>query len=90
MTGIELATHVDQGIRPIVLLLNNGGYGMLEAIDRPHAYYEPQELGLPRPGQVAGCRGRELRQPTRLNSQRRCNAPRTQRAYPIEALHQPR
>ncbi|HKM52850.1 MAG TPA: thiamine pyrophosphate-dependent enzyme, partial [Isosphaeraceae bacterium] len=24
---------------PIVLLLNNGGYGMLEAIDRPRPYY---------------------------------------------------
>ena len=40
MTGVELATHVDQGIRPIVLLLNNGGYGMLEAVDRPRDYYQ--------------------------------------------------
>jgi indolepyruvate decarboxylase len=39
MTGTELATMVDQGLRPIVLLLNNGGYGMLEAIDRPNPYY---------------------------------------------------
>ncbi len=35
MTGTELSTLVDQGLRPIVLLLNNGGYGMLEAIDGP-------------------------------------------------------
>ena len=39
MTGTELATMVDQGLRPIVLLLNNLGYGMLEAIDRPCGYY---------------------------------------------------
>jgi indolepyruvate decarboxylase len=39
MTGNELATMVDQGLRPIVLLLNNEGYGMLEAIDRPKPYY---------------------------------------------------
>jgi indolepyruvate decarboxylase len=39
MTGTELATHVDLGLRPIVLLLNNGGYGMLEAIDRPRHYF---------------------------------------------------
>lgn len=40
MTGTELATHVDLGLRTIVLLLNNGGYGMLEAIDRPRRYFE--------------------------------------------------
>jgi len=38
MTGTELATMVDQRLRPIVLLLNNGSYGMLEAFDRPRAY----------------------------------------------------
>jgi indolepyruvate decarboxylase len=40
MTGVELSTHVDCGLRSIVLLLNNSGYGMLEAIDGPHSYYE--------------------------------------------------
>ncbi len=40
MTGTELATMVDQGLRPIVLLLNNGSYGMLEALDRPRSYYD--------------------------------------------------
>jgi indolepyruvate decarboxylase len=39
MTGNELATMVDQGLQPIVLLLNNHGYGMLEAIDGPSAHY---------------------------------------------------
>ena len=39
MTGTELATMVDAGLRPIVLLLNNGSYGMLEALDAPRPYY---------------------------------------------------
>ena len=39
MTGTELATMVEQGLAPIVLLLNNSSYGMLEAIDRSRDYY---------------------------------------------------
>ena len=39
MTGTELATMVDQNLRPIVLLLNNESYGMLEALDAPRPYY---------------------------------------------------
>jgi indolepyruvate decarboxylase len=38
MTGTELAIMIEQGLAPIVLLLNNS-YGMLEAIDRPRNYY---------------------------------------------------
>ena len=40
MTGTELATMVDQKLRPIVLLLNNNSYGMLEALDAPRTYYD--------------------------------------------------
>ncbi len=40
MTGTELATMVDQKLRPIVLLLNNNSYGMLEALDAPRPYYD--------------------------------------------------
>jgi indolepyruvate decarboxylase len=47
MTGTELATLVDHGLRPVVLLLNNGGYGMLEAIDRPRHYYERRDWDYP-------------------------------------------
>src|SRR5205085_7529798 len=47
MTGVELATHVDLGLRPIVLLLNNGGYGMLEAVDRPRFSYERRSWDYP-------------------------------------------
>lgn len=40
MTGVELATLVDAKLSPIVLLLNNASYMMLEALDEPHAYYK--------------------------------------------------
>ena len=48
MTGTELATHVNLGLRPIVLLLNNGGYGMLEAIDRPRTLLRSPRTGITR------------------------------------------
>ena len=47
MTGTELATLVDQKLRPIILLLNNGGYGMLEAIDGQRSYYERRNWDFP-------------------------------------------
>src|SRR5262249_43556112 len=47
MTGTELATLIDCRLRPIILLLNNGGYGMLEAIDGPREYYERRDWDYP-------------------------------------------
>jgi indolepyruvate decarboxylase len=47
MTGTELATLVDQKLRAIVLLLNNGGYGMMEAIDGPRPYYNRRDWDYP-------------------------------------------
>ncbi|MCZ7646172.1 MAG: thiamine pyrophosphate-binding protein [Planctomycetota bacterium] len=40
MTGCELSTLVRERLNPIILLLNNGGYMMLEALDRPCARYD--------------------------------------------------
>ncbi len=57
MTGTELATLVDQGLRPIVLLLNNGGYGMLEAVDRPRAYYERESWDYLAMARALGAQG---------------------------------
>ena len=54
MTGTELATMVDQGLRPIVLLLNNLGYGMLEAIDRPCGYYARRGWDYPSMARALG------------------------------------
>jgi TPP-dependent 2-oxoacid decarboxylase len=54
MTGTELATMVDHGLRPIVLLLNNGGYGMLEAIDRPRRDYDRRSWDYPAMARALG------------------------------------
>ncbi|CAN5705319.1 indolepyruvate/phenylpyruvate decarboxylase [soil metagenome] len=55
MTGTELATLVDQNLRPIVLLLNNSSYGMLEALDRPHRYYDRRPWDYPAMARALGC-----------------------------------
>ena len=57
MTGTELATLVEQGLRPIVLLLNNGGYGMLEAVDRPRSYYERESWDYLAMARALGAQG---------------------------------
>jgi indolepyruvate decarboxylase len=85
MTGIELATHVEQGLRPIVLLLNNGGYGMLEAIDRPHSYYERRSWDYPALARSLGAEAERVAGESELRQalQRAENAPG---AYLIEAF----
>jgi TPP-dependent 2-oxoacid decarboxylase len=40
MTGLELGTARDQGLNPIVVLLNNRSLATLEAADRQRAYYQ--------------------------------------------------
>jgi indolepyruvate decarboxylase len=85
MTGVELATHVDQGLRPIVLLLNNGGYGMLEAIDRPRSYYERRSWDYPALARSLGAEAERVASPAELRAalQRAEGAPG---AYLIEAF----
>ena len=85
MTGIELATHVEQGLRPIVLLLNNGGYGMLEAIDRPRHYYERRSWDYPALARSLGAEAERVASATELGEalRRAENAPG---AYLIEAF----
>ncbi len=66
MTGTELATHVDLKLRPIVLLLNNGGYGMLEAVDRPRSYYERRSWDYPAMARALGARAERVSSATEL------------------------
>ena len=54
MTGTELSTMVDLGLHPIILLLNNSGYGMLEAIDRPRDYYLRRNWDFPNLARALG------------------------------------
>jgi indolepyruvate decarboxylase len=60
MTGTELSTMVDHGLRPIVLLLNNRGYGMLEAIDRPRDYYARRSWDFPAIARALGARAERV------------------------------
>lgn len=66
MTGTELATHVDLGLRPIVLLLNNGGYGMLEAIDRPRTYFDRRAWDYPALARSLGAEAERVSSPEEL------------------------
>lgn len=55
MTGTELATIVDQGLEPIVLVLNNSSYGMLEALDGPHWYFDRRSWDYAAMARALGC-----------------------------------
>ncbi|MGP0063584.1 MAG: alpha-keto acid decarboxylase family protein [Isosphaeraceae bacterium] len=85
MTGIELATHVEQGLRPIVLLLNNGGYGMLEAIDRPRSYFERRSWDYPAMARSLGAEAERVASPFDLHAALR-RAEEAPGAYLIEAI----
>ncbi len=85
MTGIELATHVEQGLRPIVLLLNNGGYGMLEAVDRPRSYYERRSWDYPALARSLGAEAERVTSASELREALR-RAESAPRAYLIEAF----
>jgi indolepyruvate decarboxylase len=68
MTGTELSTMVDQGLRPIVLLLNNCCYGMLEAIDRPRDCYERRSWDFPALARAMGAKAERAATPNELRS----------------------
>jgi indolepyruvate decarboxylase len=85
MTGTELATHVDVGLRPIVLLLNNGGYGMLEAIDRPRRYFDRRGWDYPALARSLGAEAERVTGPAEL-SEALARADAAPGAYLIEAL----
>jgi len=85
MTGTELATLVDQGLRPIVLLLNNGGYGMLEAVDRPRSYYERRNWDYPSLARALGAQAERASSAGELRAALR-RGEAAPNAYLIEAL----
>jgi indolepyruvate decarboxylase len=85
MTGTELATLVDQGLRPVILLLNNGGYGMLEAIDGPRPYYERRNWDYPAFARALGTEAERVTTAVELGEALR-RAEAAPGAYLIEAL----
>ncbi len=68
MTGAELSTMVDHDLRPIVLLLNNSGYGMLEAIDRPRSYYLRRNWDFPAMARALGAKAERATTPSELRA----------------------
>jgi TPP-dependent 2-oxoacid decarboxylase len=85
MTGTELSTLVDQGLRPIVLLLNNGGYGMLEAIDGPRPYYVRRNWDYPAFARALGAEAERVTTAAELGEALQ-RAEAAVGAYLIEAL----
>ncbi len=85
MTGTELATIVDQGLRAIVLLLNNGGYGMLEAIDGSRPYYERRNWDYPSLARSLGAEAERVTSTSELRAALR-RAEDAPGAYLIEAF----
>ena len=68
MTGTELSTMVDHGLQPIILLLNNSGYGMLEAIDRPRNYYLRRNWDFPAMARALGAKAERATTPAELSA----------------------
>ncbi|WP_165226716.1 alpha-keto acid decarboxylase family protein [Aquisphaera insulae] len=66
MTGTELATLVDQGLRPIIVLLNNSGYGMLEALDGPSRNYLRRDWDYPAMAVAMGAKAIRATTPAEL------------------------
>jgi len=85
MTGTELATLVDQNLRAIILLLNNGGYGMLEAIDGPRSYYNRRNWDYPALARALGAEAERVSTAADLSAALR-RAEAASGAYLIEAL----
>ena len=86
MTGTELATLVDQKLRPIVLLLNNGGYGMLEAIDGPRPYYDRRDWDYPALARALGAEAERVTRPSQSSRRHSQRAEASSGAYLIEAI----
>jgi indolepyruvate decarboxylase len=85
MTGTELATLVDQKLRPIILLLNNGGYGMLEAIDGPRLYFQRRDWDFPALARALGAEAERVSTAADLRAAL-ARAEAAPGAYLIEAL----
>ena len=85
MTGTELATLVDQKLRPIIMLLNNGGYGMLEAIDGQRSYFERRNWDFPAMARALGAEAERVSSAADLHAAL-ARAEAAPGAYLIEAL----
>ncbi|WP_136799334.1 alpha-keto acid decarboxylase family protein [Desulfosediminicola ganghwensis] len=67
MTGSELSTLVAQGHKPIVLVLNNGYYKMLAALDQHRDYYNLAHWDYVAYAEALGCPGVRVQTAAQLN-----------------------
>ena len=60
MTGTEMATLARLDLRPIILVLNNACYMMLEALDGPKTYYDLKSWDYVAFARALGCEGERV------------------------------
>lgn len=85
MTGCELSTLVVNGLAPLVIVLNNGYYKMLAALDRHREYYNLANWDYVACAGALGCPGERVATVTQLKKAIRhaCTSPGP---YLIEAI----
>lgn len=60
MTGSELSTLVAHNLKPIVIVLNNGYYKMLSALDKHREYYNLNNWDYVKYGEALGSQGKRV------------------------------
>lgn len=87
MTGNELSTLVANKLTPIIIVLNNGYYKMLSALDGHREYYNLNNWDYVQYAEALGCRGARATTPEEfshaLGQALACDQP-----YLIEAILQ--
>ncbi len=68
MTGNELSTLVINDLNPVIIVLNNGYYKMLSALDQPRDYYNLNNWDYVKYGEALGCPGMRARTVGELQS----------------------
>ncbi len=85
MTGCELATLVSQKVKPIILLLNNSSYTMLESLDKSRPYYAVKSWDYAGFARALGAQGERVESARELSAALR-RAVAADRPYLIEAV----
>lgn len=67
MTGSELSTLITHGLNPIVVVLNNGYYKMLAALDQHRPYYNLSNWDYVAFASALGCPGQRVSTAEQLN-----------------------
>ncbi|WP_136808789.1 alpha-keto acid decarboxylase family protein [Desulfosediminicola flagellatus] len=85
MTGSELSTLVANNLNPIVIVLNNGYYKMLSALDKHRDYYNLNNWDYVKYAEALGCAGERVETGNELDKALE-HALSSDKVYLIEAL----